>query len=93
MNTAIINVKTDPETKREIQEFAHSVGLTVSGLLNAQLRQILRTRKVELTDTLEPTPYLEKIMRDTEKDLKSGKNITKTYSSKEAIAHLESLMK
>ncbi len=88
-NNIIINVKTDPKTKKEVQEFAHSLGLTVSGLINAQLRQMLRDRRVVLTDELEPTPYLEKIIRQVEKDLKTGRNISGPFkTADEMFAHL-----
>ncbi|MBI1857174.1 hypothetical protein HYS01_02785 [Candidatus Saccharibacteria bacterium] len=91
MNTSVISIKTDPKTKKELQGFAESLGMTVSGLINAQVRQMLRDRKVVLTDTLEPTPYLENIMRQTEKDLKTGKNISKPMTPDELFDHLASL--
>lgn len=90
MNTATISVKTDPETKKAVQAFAQSLGVTVSGLINAQLRQALKTRKVELTDTLEPTPYLKKIMREVEEDLKTGRNISGPFTNAdEMFDHLK----
>ncbi len=47
--------------------------------------------RVVLTPTLEPTPYLENIMRDAEADYKAGRNVTKTKTTAEALAHLRSL--
>lgn len=91
MTKTILNIKTDPKTKLEIQEFAAELGIPVSVIMNAQIKQILRDRKIILTTELEPTPYLVKIMDQVEKDLKTGKNITKTFSKTEALSHLDSL--
>ena len=91
MTKTILNIKIDPLTKRQIQEFAAELGVPVSVIMNAQIKQMLRDRKIVLSTELEPTPYLVKIMEQVEEDLKTGKNITKTYSKEEALAHLDSL--
>ena len=91
MNKTILNFRTDPETKEQIQRLAAELGVPVSVILNAQIKQILRDRKLVLSTELEPTPYLETIMRQVESDLSVEKNITRTATSAEALAHLESL--
>jgi len=91
MTKTILNIKTDPSTKQQIQEFAAELGVPVSVIMNAQIKQMLRDRKIVLSTELEPTSYLEKIMEQVEDDLKIGKNITRTLSKKEALDHLKSL--
>ena len=91
MTKTILNIKTDPSTKQQIQEFAAELGVPVSVIMNAQIKQMLRDRKIILSTELEPTPYLEKIMEQVEEDLKTGRNITRTLSKKEALDHLRSL--
>ena len=91
MNTAVLNIKTDPETKKRLKAFAAQVGLPVSALLNAQIKQMLRSGKVELTTTLEPTPYLAEIIKEAEADYKAGKNIVTTATDEETLAYLRSL--
>jgi antitoxin component of RelBE/YafQ-DinJ toxin-antitoxin module len=91
MTKTILNIKTDPSTKQQIQEFAAELGVPVSVIMNAQIKQMLRDRKIVLSTELEPTPYLEKIMEQVEEDLKTGRNITRTLSKKEALDHLRSL--
>jgi hemerythrin-like domain-containing protein len=59
--------------------------------MNAQIKQMLRDRKVVLSTELEPTPYLIKVMEQVEEDLKTGKNMTKVMNIKEAIAYLDTL--
>lgn len=73
MNTAILNIKTDPETKQQLKAFAAQMGIPVSSLLNAQIKQMLRTGEVRLTAALEPTPYLKKLIREADDDIKNGR--------------------
>lgn len=91
MNTAILNIKTDPAIKEQLKKFAAELGLPVSALLNAQIKQMLRAGKVEFSTNLEPTPYLEGIMKEAEADYKAGKNFTRVTSNKELEDFLESL--
>jgi antitoxin component of RelBE/YafQ-DinJ toxin-antitoxin module len=91
MNTAVLNIKTDPQTKQQLKAFAAQMGLPVSALINAQIKQMLRTGEVRLTTSLEPTPYLEKIIKEAEVDYAAGRNITRTTNKAELKAYLESL--
>jgi len=90
MNTAILNIKTDPETKERLKEFASQVGLPVSALMNAQIKQMLRDRKVAFDITLKPTPALENAMRKAEADLAAG-DVDTFESKQDALEHLRSL--
>jgi len=91
MTKTILNIKTDPQTKLQLQGFAAELGVPVSVIMNAQIKQMLRDRKIVLSMELEPTPYLEKIMKQVEADLVTGKNMTPAMNIKEAIAYLDSL--
>ncbi len=91
MTKTILNIKTDPQTKKQIQEFAAELGVPVSVIMNAQIKQMLRDRKIILSTELEPTPYLVKIMKQVELDLIANKNMTKAMNAKEALAYLDSL--
>jgi len=90
MNTAILNIKTDPDTKERLKAFAAQIGLPVSALMNAQIKQMLRNGKIEFSTSLEPTPYLEAIIQEAEADYKAGRNIHGPFNTAEAmIADLE----
>jgi antitoxin component of RelBE/YafQ-DinJ toxin-antitoxin module len=91
MNTAILNIKTDPDTKEQLKAFAKQVGLPVSALMNAQIKQMLRNGKVEFSTKLEPTPYLQGLIKEAETDYKAGKNIVTTDSDEDTLDFLRSL--
>jgi antitoxin component of RelBE/YafQ-DinJ toxin-antitoxin module len=90
MTKTILNIKTDPDTKKQLQEFAAELGVPVSVIMNAQIKQMLRDRKIILSTELEPTPYLVKIMEEVEEDLKTGRNMSPVFTSaKDMLEHLE----
>lgn len=81
MSSAALTIRTDPKTKKVIADFAASVGLSTSAFATAILLQAVREQRVVLTPTLQPTPYLEKIMREADADIKAGRNISKAYDN------------
>lgn len=92
MSTTLLSIKTDEQTKQELKDFAAELGVTSTALVNMVVKQALRDRRLVLTTELEPTPYLEQIMREAEADYAADHNITHTKGSKAALAHLDSLM-
>lgn len=91
MSTTLLSIKTDDKTKRDLQAFAAELGISSTAFVNMVVRQALRDRRVVLNTNLEPTPYLQKVIKEAEKDYAANRNITRTRSTKEAIAHLKSL--
>jgi antitoxin component of RelBE/YafQ-DinJ toxin-antitoxin module len=81
MSTVLLTIKTDADTKDELKSFAVELGISTTAFVNMLVKQALRDRRVVLSTTLEPTPYLEKIMREVEEDLKTGKNISPEFDS------------
>jgi addiction module RelB/DinJ family antitoxin len=71
MNT-VISVKLDKDVKDSAQEVAKSAGLTLSTLVNAYLRQVAATRRIELYAPEPMTPQLTNLIAEVEAELKSG---------------------
>jgi antitoxin component of RelBE/YafQ-DinJ toxin-antitoxin module len=93
MNNVLLSIKTDRETKEQLKSFAAELGVSSTALVNMVVKQAIRDRRIVLSTELEPTPYLEEIMRKAEDDYAADRNITHTKSSAEALAHLDGLMK
>ena len=83
MNSTALTIRTDPETKKVIADFAASVGLSTSAFATAILLQAVREQHVLLTPTLEPTPYLQDIMRTAAADRKANRNFTTVTNESE----------
>jgi antitoxin component of RelBE/YafQ-DinJ toxin-antitoxin module len=88
--TTNMNIRLDVQTRRELKKFADKVGIPASSLVNASIREMLRKQEITLS-TLEPTPYLEKIINEAEADYAAGKNIVATNTDEETLEYLRSL--
>lgn len=88
MNT-VISVKIDKDVKASAQEVANSAGLTLSTLVNAYLRQVAATRRIELYAPEPMTPKLEKLIAEVESELNSGKPSKSFNNVEEFLADLK----
>lgn len=93
MSGVLLNIKTDIETKEEVKAFAKELGVSTTAFVNMIVKQVLRDKRVVLSTSLEPTPYLEKIMNKANSDYKNDHNIIHTNSPTEALVYLDGLMK
>ena len=92
MNTAILNIKTDPETKRQLQAFAVEVGVPVSVIINAQIKQTLRNCSIELSTEPMPKQSVINEVIDAVTDYRVGKNVSKAYTTPAQVRkHLQAL--
>jgi addiction module RelB/DinJ family antitoxin len=90
MNTAVIITKTEPQVKVRAQKVAKDLGLSLSSLINAWLRQLIKTKTIVFSAAdEEPTQYLLDALRKSEEDIKAGKISPSFDNAKDAIAWLE----
>ena len=89
MNT-VIHIKADKEVKENAQRAARELGLSLSDIINASLRNFIRTREIIFSSVPQMTPELERLLGRVEKDIKGGRNLSPTFkSAQEAIDYLE----
>jgi addiction module RelB/DinJ family antitoxin len=94
MNTAVINIKTQPIIKEKAQKVAKELGFSLSSLVTAYLKQLIETKTVNFTVRDEiPSKYFIDSMKQSEADIKAGRvlsfkdgNAALSYL-KEEIAH------
>lgn len=88
----VIHIKADKEVKENAAKVARDLGLNLSDVINASLRNFIRTREVIFSDTPRMTPELEKLLDKVEEDIKKGRNIIGPFkSAKDANEYLDSL--
>ena len=91
MNTAtILNIKTSKSLKEEARSIAAELGLPLSTVINAFLRQFVRERSVTFDARLAPTPYLERVMEEARREYKASES-GEPKNSKDFIAHLKTV--
>ena len=87
-----INIKADKEVKENAQEVARDLGVPLSVVINAFLKEFIRNRSFSFSAVPKMTPYLEKILGVVETDIKKSTNMSKIFSTaKEANDHLDDL--
>ena len=91
MNTASIFVKTEPKIKLEAKKTAQELGFSLSSLINAFLRQLVKTKTInfsakELDEV--PNARTRAIIKKAEEDLKKGNTSPLFDTAEDAIAWL-----
>jgi len=85
----VISVKVDKDVKEKAQEVAASAGISMSTLVNAYLRQISATRRIEFYAPEQMTPKLEKLVAEVESEIASGKVSQGFTTADEFLADLK----
>lgn len=81
----VINIKTDKEIKENAQKIAKDIGLSLSDVINASLRNFIRTREVYFSAIPRMTPEFERLVGKINKDIKEKKNLSPSLSSSDKI--------
>ena len=88
----LINIKADKEVKEGAQALAQELGLPLSVVVNAYLKDFIRNRGINISAVPRMSRPLESIIGGVEKDLAIRKNISSAFSStKDAERYLDSL--
>ena len=91
MATTVMSLKTDRTVKEKAQKLANKLGFSLGTLLNAYMRNFVRTRTVFFSDGRHErmTPHIEKELGRIEEDIKNGRNISPGFDNiEDAIAYL-----
>ena len=90
MNT-VLNVKLDPDLKRQAQEAAKAIGLPISTVVAAGLREFVRTRTVTISDPPRLKPEVEAELLKISADARKGINVSPAFDNlDDAFAWLDS---
>lgn len=81
----MINIKTDVEVKRNAQKVAKDLGLPLGTVLNAYLREFIRTREAHFGGAPRMTKALETLLGTVERDIQKKKNMSPVFSTAEEM--------
>ncbi len=85
-----INLKIDPIVKIGAQKKARALGLSLSSVVNASLKQFSKTGELHLSTNYRMTPYLEAMIMEAKKEYKNGKFYGPFDSAEKMIEDLRS---
>ncbi len=80
-NTTVLNIKIDKDLKLQLQSVAKDLGLPVSTLITASVRDVVRSRSITISADLRIRPEVEKELLQLSKDAKAGKNISPQFDA------------
>lgn len=79
------SIKLDKDVKTQAQKLAVDFGLSLSTLINAQLKQFIRDKQLVISTVPKMSSYLEKLLGPIEHDIRRGKNLSKPIKSKKDL--------
>ncbi len=86
--TTILNVKVDPKIKMKAKKIAAEMGVSLSAVVNAYLRDLIRTETLFVSMRhARPSEWLMEAIRESEEDMKNGR-VESFKSGKEAVDFL-----
>ena len=87
----MINVKTDKEVKEDAQRIAHELGLPLSTVINAYLKEFIRHGEVRFSLEPQLRPEVEKLLKKASEDYRRSRNVRGPFSStRDMDAYLDS---
>lgn len=91
MNAQVITIKVDPVTKKQAQNLAKELGLSLSGVLKGFLKHFIRTKTITFSAREEeiPNEYFKRTLAKARKNWREGKGSPIFHTGKEAVKWLE----
>lgn len=90
MNYTVVTAKVDPQTKKDAQATAEQLGMPLSVVIKAFLKQFIRTKTVRFSVAgEEPSEYLLSAMKKAKENRKEGKASPVFDNAKDALKFLD----
>lgn len=91
MSYVVVSTKIDPQTKKEAMATAESMGLPLSVVIKAFLKQFIRTKTVTFSATPDEVPneYLKSVMKKAEGNYRKGHTSPSFSNIKDELKWLE----
>ncbi|MBI4035842.1 type II toxin-antitoxin system RelB/DinJ family antitoxin [Candidatus Daviesbacteria bacterium] len=89
MNTTGIYIRISPSMKEKAQEVAEKLGFSLSALIKAYVKQLIKTKRVDFNLEEKPSQYFIDSIKRAEKDIKEGNMSPDFKTGKEAVDWLD----
>lgn len=91
MNTTSLHIKVEPDLKEQAQSLADELGMSLSAVMKALLKQFVRTKQLSIGISEVPNAYLKKSLKQSEDDIKNRKTLS-FKNGQEALDYIDSLI-
>jgi len=82
MNTTSVHIKIEPDIKIQAQKTAGELGLSLSAVMKALLRQFIRTQRLSIGLGEEPSMYMTDSLKKSNEEYEKG-NTSPSFSNAE----------
>ena len=86
LDKTIINLKVSKSLKSEAQELADELGVPLTTVITANLKEFVRSRSLTVSAFPRLKPEIEKELGEAIADYKKGKNVSKVYTKPDEVA-------
>lgn len=92
LDKAIINIKVNKALKREAQDLANEIGVPLTTIITASLKEFVRSRSLTVSAFPRLKAEIEQELGEAISEYKKGKNTSEVLSTPDEVAgHLNSL--
>ena len=92
LDKTVMNIKLSKSLKQDAQSLADEIGVPLSTVVIANLKEFVRSRSLNISALPRLKPEIEKELGEAINDYHAGKNISETFSDNDSLAqHLKSL--
>lgn len=89
MNTTSIHIKLESAIKAQAQETAEELGLSLSAVMKALLKQFIRTQRLSIGVEEEPSAYMIEVLKKTNKEYDNGDTSPTFNNAKDSFKWLD----
>ena len=84
MNTTL-HISIDQKIKAAAADLAEDLGLDLSTIIKASLKNFIKTQRFEVEKSYRMTPYLEQVIGQARKDFAARRNVSGPFSTPEEL--------
>lgn len=89
MNTASVHIKIESDIKMQAQKTAAELGLSLSAVMKALLKQFIRTQRLSVGVDENLSTYMIEALKKTDKEYKDGKTSPTFTNTKDSFKWLD----
>lgn len=91
MKESIVNIKVNSKVKKQAQAVAEELGFSLSSILNAYLKELIKSKTVHFSAKEEPSEWFKRELIRSEDDIKAGR-VASFKNPEEALAYLDKMI-
>lgn len=89
MNTTSLHIKIEEDIKKQAQQTAEDLGLSLSAVMKALLKQFIRTKRLSVSIGEDPSAYMLDALKESNEEYKKGNTSPSFTNIKESFKWLD----